>query len=200
MSQTDSTTKQTERQDLYELRADLTADEKAEYAVEQKEALLYDHLLDVHRARVRAERTIGEAQLLRAHLTEQVEHLTNLFYELHKDIFTKEESAKRQLADAELEARTAVISAYEETGNKSPISGAQVRVTTSYNYPVYEALDWAKSHNMALTLDKKSFAEICKSDAIRPEFVIVEKTASAALDSDLEGVLVKAGLIAKGEE
>lgn len=65
---------------------------------------------------------------------------------------------KAQSASAEAEARQAIISAYEASGNKSPAPGAGIRVKPVPVYDIARATEWAQRFAPALlVLDTKTF-------------------------------------------
>jgi len=72
---------------------------------------------------------------------------------------------------------------------KAPYPGIGIRETTGYDYDNKEALRWATQRGMCLKLDAPAFNDVCKSDANRPGFVLVTKTLTATIASDLAPVL-----------
>ena len=71
---------------------------------------------------------------------------------------------KDLLADAESRLREAALNTYTATGEKKFSCGIGIRVTTKLAYDEAQALEWAKSHGLALKLDAKSFEKIAKAD------------------------------------
>ena len=75
-------------------------------------------------------------------------------------------------AQAELEERTlrnATLQHFQETGDKHPHPALGVRETKKLVYDDKLAFAWAKEHDMALALDRKSFEQIAKASP--PDFV-----------------------------
>jgi hypothetical protein len=81
-------------------------------------------------------------------------------------------------ADAEAEFKT---------GGK-PVKGLEVKMVTQIIYDAKAALGWAKAHLLCLTLDKKAFEALAKTDS-RPDFVTVEQEPKTFLGSDLSEYL-----------
>jgi hypothetical protein len=111
----------------------------------------------------------------------------------HPDLFEKQTSisefmvvARDSLAAIEAEVRADACAAFEQDGDKNPAPGVSVVISTSYDYPPDEALKWAMNHDTALSLDKKAFGEVCKSDRLRPDFVNVVQEPSARIAADLK--------------
>ena len=75
---------------------------------------------------------------------------------------------------------------YEETGDKAPCDGVQVKIFTKYVYDPDKALEWAQAHKIALvpeSLDKKAFEKIA---AVQPiEFVEKKEEPQAQIASKL---------------
>jgi len=62
------------------------------------------------------------------------------------------------------ELREMALAEYADTGAKKLPHGIGIRVTTKLAYDEAQALEWAKSHGLALKLDAKSFEKIAKAD------------------------------------
>ena len=52
---------------------------------------------------------------------------------------------------------------YEATDSKKLLGGIGIRIVKLLSYDPVEALSWAKKHDMALSLDKKIFEKIAKT-------------------------------------
>jgi hypothetical protein len=88
--------------------------------------------------------------------------------------------------EAEAKLRELTLAAFNETGNKAPVPGVGIRVMEKLEYDLKVALDWAKAHKMALTLDKKAFEKIAKAD--KPDFVTIIQEPIATIATELEVV------------
>ena len=67
--------------------------------------------------------------------------------------------------------RALTLQAYEQTGNKTPALGVSVKIFQTLDYEPKEALKWAMAHQIALSLDKKSFETFAKATPL--EFVTI---------------------------
>lgn len=121
------------------------------------------------------------------------------YRENHKAVFdqldalvdAQEEKRGLLVADvgmAETALREAAVEEYLATQNKAPAPGVGIRVTTSYDYYPAEAFNWAVEHKQCLALDTKAFKDVCKADALRPDFVTVVQTPTATIATDLSEV------------
>ncbi len=89
----------------------------------------------------------------------------------------------KETYEAEATLRELTLQAYAETGNKTPAVGVGIREVTKLNYDGKVAFDWAKSHKMALQLDKKAFEKIAKADT--PDFVTISQEPQATIATNL---------------
>ena len=55
---------------------------------------------------------------------------------------------------------------YEKTGDKKLLGGIGIRISTQLTYDEKEALEWAKNHQLCLTLNKKEFETLAKIQEI----------------------------------
>jgi len=91
------------------------------------------------------------------------------------------------VASEESKLRDLTLQAYHETGNKAPAPGVGVREVIRLDYDPKEALKWATEHQIALSLDKKSFEGFAKATPL--EFVKVTQEPQAIIAQDLSKVL-----------
>lgn len=84
---------------------------------------------------------------------------------------------KKEVAtDFEELLRSLIVKRYEVTKEKT-FGSLSVRVNTSLQYDEEKALEWAKKHQLALTLDKKAFEKYAQVEKF--DFVtVVEKLTS----------------------
>ena len=85
---------------------------------------------------------------------------------------------------AEAKLRELTLQAYAETGDKAPAEGVGIRERTVLTYDGKVAFDWAKSHKMALQLDKRAFEKIAKADP--PDFVKITTEPQATIATNLD--------------
>ena len=100
-------------------------------------------------------------------------------------VMIKVASTMLQVAqDEEVKLRELTLQAYAETGDKAPAPGVGIRERTVLTYDGKVAFDWAKSHKMALQLDKKAFEKIAKVSDL--DFVDVTTEPIATIATTLE--------------
>lgn len=88
-------------------------------------------------------------------------------FELSNAELIKDLSDKRLEVDQlEIDIRAAALQEYKETGKKTLAGGVGIRVVSKMNYADVDALDWAKKHSLALSLDKKTFEAIAKAQPL----------------------------------
>lgn len=104
------------------------------------------------------------------------------FRETHAELLHQIDEAKIDAREAEDALRAAGFAEFQATGAKKLPCGLGVRVTTKLEYDPAAALEWAKSHGLALTLDTKAFEKIAKADT--PDFVTLVEVPTVTLPSD----------------
>jgi len=92
--------------------------------------------------------------------------------------------AVQALAEGKL--RELTLQAFGETGNKEPAPGVGIREATVLTYEPKIALDWAKAHKMALSLDTKAFTKLVKADPPAFTFVTITQEPQATIATDLK--------------
>ncbi|MBA7590529.1 hypothetical protein ES708_32653 [subsurface metagenome] len=106
-----------------------------------------------------------------------------------KGLLDKALEALAVQAQAEGKLRELTLQAFGETGNKAPVPGVGIRIKEKLEYDLKAALDWAKAHKMALSLDKKAFEKIAAaSPETRPGFVTITEEPQATIATDLKVV------------
>lgn len=100
-------------------------------------------------------------------------------------------SAKRgctaMLEQAEAALKALTLAHYEQTGEKKPVVGVQVKEITALDYDKAVAFEWAKERKMAVvpeSLDVKAFEKIAKATPL--DFVTEIVTPRAEIASKLE--------------
>lgn len=102
----------------------------------------------------------------------------------NKSLLDEATQTAQLVTEAEDTLRILALQAYTVTGNKQPAPGVSVRVLTKLEYNPKEALKWAMSHQIALSLDKKSFEGFAKATPL--DFVTIREEPQATIASDLE--------------
>ena len=102
----------------------------------------------------------------------------------HRCLLDDLTQAGANVAVEEAALRELTLKAYAETGIKTPAVGVGIREVTKLAYDNGVALDWAKSHSMALSLDKRAFEKIAKADT--PDFVSITTEPQATIATNLK--------------
>jgi len=105
----------------------------------------------------------------------------------HADLLQEVNSAFAEVTVTETLLRELTIKAYNETGSKNPAPGVGIRELTKLDYDPKEALKWALHHEIALSLDKKSFEGFAKATPL--DFVKVSTEPQATIATDLSKAL-----------
>ena len=91
------------------------------------------------------------------------------------------------LVEAETALKSAILEVYEETSERKPLTGTEVKIFKSFKYDDAEALAWSKENSTGfLALNKKVF------EKMGPEMggpVEVIETAKCTLAKDLSSYL-----------
>ena len=99
-------------------------------------------------------------------------------------------NASRLLVARESEAlRALALAAFEACGNKRPGPGVAIREVTKMDYDPIVALDWAKEHDLCLTLDRKNFEDLAKRRPADFAFVEYRNEPQATISTDLSKAL-----------
>lgn len=94
------------------------------------------------------------------------------------------------LNTAESALRELTITAYRETGSKSPAPGVGIREITRIEFDAKEAFLWASEHKIALKLDTSAFEKIAKASPL--EFVTTSIIPQATIATDLSKYISEA--------
>ena len=124
----------------------------------------------------------------------------------NSELFDAEIQARLEMENVENWIRATALDEYAVTENKQPADGVSIAVRKTYDYIPSDALAWAKENAKVCiipeSLDTKTFAELCKSDKTRPEFVTVKEIATVRIATDLNHLLpvTDAETVTKPEE
>ena len=94
---------------------------------------------------------------------------------------------RENVAEQEDQLRGLALANYEETGNKHPSPGVDIRVLTTVEYGDMDALLWAMEHKIALFLDRVVFERIAKTNSL--PFVVLRESPQATIETDLTKAL-----------
>jgi hypothetical protein len=115
--------------------------------------------------------------------------LQALFNLQNEDLITEIRSDSEELARAEQELREATLARFKDSGDKKPGPGVSVRMVTKLSYEPTAAFDWAKQHDIALTLDTKAFEKLAKA-GMAAEVATVTNEPQAIIATDLSKALL----------
>lgn len=96
------------------------------------------------------------------------------------NLIAEVEQIRQAMDNAEEELRNAAIAHYDETGEKRPVPGVEVKVRKALTYHHAEATAWAHMHKMCLMLDKKAFETVAKTGMVDCALVFEEPYATLA--------------------
>ncbi len=80
--------------------------------------------------------------------------------------------------------RLDAMAEYKKTNNKRLLGGIGIRVNKSYNYDKAKAFDWAKSHDLCLSLDDKAFKGLAKTQDF--DFVEIEEKTAVTFPKEIK--------------
>ena len=106
------------------------------------------------------------------------------FMEENKDLIENIKHLSEILDNERNQFSDLAFKEYEHTGNKKLIGGLGIRIGTNLNYDTKTALNWATEHNMCLTLDKKNFEKIAKTQEI--DFVKKDEVISVTFPKEIK--------------
>mgnify|MGYP001340786705 CR=1 FL=1 len=135
----------------------------------------------------------GQAILVRdlrqtvAGLRDELSQRRQQWEEQNASLIAQARGAEQELAAQETRLREMGLERFQETGDKKPGFGVEVKMFSEPRYEQDQALEWAVEHKLALTLDKKAFEGIAKHGAI--PFVRFEQVYRAQIASDLSKAL-----------
>jgi len=109
--------------------------------------------------------------------------MLNEWQKANEQLFNEWGMIAHTLNEAETKLRELTIKAYNETGSKNPAPGVGIREITKLEYNPKQAFEWAKEHQIALSLDKKSFESLAKANPI--DFVTISTEPQATIATDL---------------
>lgn len=97
-------------------------------------------------------------------------------------VFKEIEILSDEMISLEVVIREKAIKIYEETGNKK-IGQIGIRIMQVLDYDEVVAFDWAKEHKLCLSLDKKNFEKLAKTQDM--DFVEKSEKATATIPTKI---------------
>jgi len=110
---------------------------------------------------------------------EKYNKATEKFREEQKETLDYIDSTNFVIGGLTTDIKAEALTEYEKTGNKKLECGVGIRVVSKMTYEQDKALDWAKEHQMALTLDKRVFEKHAKVENL--DFVEISEVATATI-------------------
>ena len=135
---------------------------------------------------------VAEQRRILAGLKAERDNLVKIFQSVNKSLFQGITDCETHLAETEASLRADALVEYNRTGNRKPAPGVEVKLFEVLTYDAMKAFAWAKEHQVALSLDKKLFESLAKSDGNRPDFVAVNQEPRSQIATDLDKALAEA--------
>jgi len=132
-------------------------------------------------------KVVAEARVKASELKEKRDTLLEEWNKANQELFDDLTQAGAEVAEVEAKLRELTLQAYQETGSKTPARGVSVKIFQTLDYDPKEALKWAMAHQIALSLDKKSFEGFAKATPL--EFVSLTEEPRAQIATDLSLVI-----------
>jgi len=110
---------------------------------------------------------------------EILKSLEEKFNEENKALLDEISNLKTDLENITNEVKEQAIEEFKQTGKKKLLGGIGVRETKYISYDDKTALDWAKSKDMFIMLDKKAFEKT--ADTLNLDFVKIDKVIQATI-------------------
>lgn len=120
----------------------------------------------------------------KAQLKDKYNELMDQFKAANKDLIEQIDQASEKLDQEENKLRDLALQKYAETGEKKLDFGVSIRVKKILEYDQGEAFKWAKEHSLALSLDKKAFESIAKTQDL--EIVKIREEPQATIPQNIE--------------
>jgi len=128
-----------------------------------------------------------QARLTAASLEAETAQARRAFDEANAGLFQRREAARLELNEATGALRHAGLRAFQETGDLAPGPGLKVRMMKRMEYDEDEALGWALTHKMAVSLDRVAFEKLARATPL--DFVRVYEEPQVTIATDLGPVL-----------
>ena len=109
---------------------------------------------------------LKEAIELDFKISEEIADRKADFEELNKEVFDKKDKVRAKIAELKVEIWEEEEKGFYSDGIKQRLGGIGIRVGKVLEYDEMTALKWAKEHDLALTLDKKRFEQLAKTEEI----------------------------------
>ncbi len=94
------------------------------------------------------------------------------------------DKGKEDMAAIDTEVRTLALADYAITKEKKLIGGIGIRVIKKLEYEPGKAFNWASEHKLCLSLDKRAFEKLAKTEQI--DFVKIQEEATATIPTEIK--------------
>lgn len=115
-------------------------------------------------------------------LSQQLSAQRELFDLQNATLIENIRQSEARVSEHDSKIRELAIELFDGT-NKNIAHGVKIRIMTKLEYDDAVALNWAKSHDIALQLNKKEFESIAKTQSL--DFVKVLSTPSATIPTEI---------------
>ena len=132
-------------------------------------------------------RIVARARQISEQAKKEWEEAYEIWKSAHMHLSTNRDLVLVSQNEAEDKLRKLTIEIFNQTGNKTPTPGVGIREITKLTYEPKEALKWAMEHQIALSLDKKSFEGFARATPL--DFVKITQEPQAIIATDLSKYL-----------
>jgi len=109
---------------------------------------------------------LQKALLIEEEINTDIMAKQELFDKENKELFEKRINIREVISDCKDILRENAEAGYNKDGEKKRLGGVGIRVLKTVTYDPSEALKWAKEHSLALSLDKRRFEQLAKTEEI----------------------------------
>jgi len=127
---------------------------------------------------------LEERDKLETELSDKRESLQKKFIEENEKTIGRINILRNSLIDVKNSLTEMGVEEYTETKEKKLTGGLGVRVISMLEYENKEALKWAKEHSICLSLDKRSFDKLAKTQDL--EFVQKKETITITFPKEIK--------------
>ncbi len=126
----------------------------------------------------------SELTMFKENLRTKKDEILEKFEEDNGALMKRIEELSCELDSDKEQFKLQAIQLFEKTKEKKLIGGIGIREGTELVYNSLEALKWAIDHNLALTLDRKRFEQLAKTESI--DFVKKETKITVTFPKEIK--------------
>jgi len=101
----------------------------------------------------------------------------------HSELFRRRDNYRETISNLKSILTENAEAGYEKDGLKKRLGGIGIRVSKIIDYDTETATEWAKEHRLCLTLDKKAFEQIAKTQEI--DFVTMAEKVTVTFPKEI---------------